>query len=50
MNKFRIAPELEYTAAAYAKRGNFDIDKYDKVTGSRTVANIRVLIGFYYFF
>ncbi len=50
MNKFRIAPELEYTAAAYARRGDFDIDKYDKVTGSKTVANLRVLMGFYYFF
>jgi len=58
VQKFRLAPELEYTAAAYATEklsigGSskiLNIDKYGKVTESQLVGNFRVLIGFYYFF
>ena len=51
--KFRVAPELEYTAAAYATRdaeGNSNIDANGKITESNVVANFRVLIGAYFFF
>ncbi len=59
IQKFRLAPELEYTAAAYATNMGLiggrtteilNIDKYGKVTESELVGNFRVLIGFYYFF
>lgn len=58
VQKFRLAPELEYTAAAYATSmipvgGTteiLNIDEYGKVTESSLVGNFRVLIGFYYFF
>lgn len=53
VKKFRLAPELEYTAAAYATKdanGDLNIDDFHKVTSSKEVANIRLLIGFYYFF
>lgn len=54
LKKFRLAPELEYTAAAYATKNitndELNIDKYGKVTDSNLVGNMRVLIGFYYFF
>jgi len=50
--KFRIAPEIEYTVAAYATKtdGANNIDEKGKVTKSKEVANIRFLIGVYYFF
>lgn len=47
--KFRLAPELEYTVAAYAKNIN-SYDANGKITDSNSVGNIRVLLGFYYFF
>ena len=58
IKKFRLAPELEYTAAAYATEKLYagggsrilNIDEYGKVTDSELVGNFRVLIGFYYFF
>ena len=57
VEKFRLAPELEYTAAAYATNSStinphssLNIDEYGKVTESSLVGNFRVLIGFYYFF
>jgi len=51
--KFRVAPEIEYTVAAYATKdnnGNLNRDEYGKITDSKTVGNVRVLIGIYYFF
>lgn len=51
--KFRVAPELEYTAAAYARNdseGNISWDEKGKITQSKEVANFRFLIGVYYFF
>ena len=43
--KFRIAPEIEYTVAAY---GTTESD--GKVTDAEPVGNFRFLIGVYYFF
>lgn len=43
--KFRIAPEIEYTVAAY---GNTEND--GTVTDVKTVGNIRFLLGIFYFF
>lgn len=51
--KFRVAPELEYTAASYAindSEGNLARDVKGKITQSKEVANFRFLIGVYYFF
>jgi len=51
--KFRVAPEIEYTVAAYATKdenGNLNRDEYGKITDSKAVGNVRVLIGVYYFF
>jgi len=45
-NKFRLAPELEYTVAAYAT----EYGKPLEIVDSKEIANFRVLIGFYYFF
>lgn len=45
-NKFRLAPELEYTVAAYAT----DYGKPLEIINSKEIANFRVLVGFYYFF
>jgi len=45
VNKFRFAPELEYTVAAY---GHTNEKGY--VSNSQEVGNFRVLIGVYYFF
>ena len=50
VEKFRLAPEIEYTTAAYAKNGAPDIDDYGKVTDSNAISNFRFLVGFYYFF
>jgi hypothetical protein len=43
--KFRIAPEIEYTVAAY---GNTEADGL--VTGAKEVGNFRFIIGVFYFF
>ena len=51
--KFRIAPEIEYTVAAYAAKdenGALNRDAYGKITDSKSVGNVRILIGVYYFF
>jgi len=51
--KFRVAPEIEYTVAAYATKtenGVLNRDEYGKMTDSKAVGNVRVLIGVYYFF
>jgi hypothetical protein len=51
--KFRIAPEVEYTVAAYATKEDNDIsniDEYGKVTDSKEVGMVRLLLGVYYFF
>ena len=44
-NKFRFAPELEYTVAAYGK-----IDEKASVYDSREVGNFRIMLGVYYYF
>lgn len=44
-NKFRVAPELEYTVAAYGKT-----NEKGYVSNSQEIGNLRVLIGVYYFF
>ncbi len=51
--KVRIAGEVEYTAAAYAKQldeGGYDVDEFGKANETETVSNIRFLLGVYYFF
>lgn len=51
--KFRIAPEVEYTVAAYATSNNDGIPNIDangKVTDSKEVGMVRLLLGVYYFF
>ncbi len=51
--KFRIAPEVEYTVAAYAtkdSKGNYNIDSKGRVTDSKEVGLVRFLLGVYYFF
>ncbi|MCD4731939.1 MAG: hypothetical protein K8R74_15135 [Bacteroidales bacterium] len=52
--KFRIAPEIEYTVAAYATTdkdtGLLNRDEKGVITGSKEIANLRFLIGVYYFF
>ena len=51
--RFRIAPEIEYSVAAYATKdenGELNIDSKGKVTDSYEVANIRFLLGVYFFF
>jgi len=50
---FRLAPEIEYTVASYATKdenGKPNIDKFGNVTDSKPIGNLRVLVGFYYFF
>lgn len=46
VHKFRLAPEIEYTAAGYATEfgDNLSINK------TNDIGNFRFLIGFYYFF
>lgn len=44
--KFRLAPEVEYTVASYATKYNQPLD----IAESKAIGNLRVLIGFYYFF
>jgi len=51
--KFRIAPEIEYTVAAYATKdenGVLNIDSKGKVTDSKEIGNMRFLLGVYFFF
>ena len=51
--KFRIAPEIEYTVAAYATKdanGILNIDSKGKVTDSKEIGNVRILLGVYFFF
>jgi hypothetical protein len=44
--KFRLAPEIEYTVAAYGTLSGAD----GKVTDLKPVGNFRFLLGVYYFF
>lgn len=48
--QFRIAPELDYTVAAYAKNVPNAIDNKGVVKEYKEIGNIRVLLGIYYFF
>ena len=52
--KFRIAPEIEYTVAAYAttngQSGLLNVDNKRAVTHSKEIGNLRFLLGVYYFF
>ena len=52
--KFRIAPEIEYTVAAYATTdkdtGLLNMDAKGAITDSKEIGNFRFLIGVYYFF
>ena len=51
--KFRIAPEIEYTVAAYATNdelGELNIDYHGVITDSKEIPNFRFLIGVYYMF
>jgi hypothetical protein len=45
VGKFRFAPEIEYTVAAYGK-GEED----GTVTDTKNIGNMRVLLGVYFFF
>jgi len=45
VNKFRFAPEIEYTVAAYGKTNEKGL-----VSDSKEIGNFRVLIGVYYYF
>jgi hypothetical protein len=44
--KFRVAPEIEYTVAAYGKT----IEADGIVKDTKEIGNLRFLLGFYYFF
>lgn len=50
--KFRFAPEIEYTVAAYMKNvdGQTSKDDKGKITNSEEVGNLRLLLGVYFFF
>jgi len=51
--KFRFAPEIEYTVAAYAennKNGGPVIDNKGVVKSSKEIGNLRLLLGVYFFF
>ncbi len=43
--KFRIAPEIDYTVAAYGTK-----DEKGAVKDTKEVGNFRILLGVYYFF
>jgi hypothetical protein len=47
VGKLRIAPEIEYTVAAYGKP---DLANQGKVKDEKELGNIRFLVGVYYFF
>jgi len=49
IGKFRIAPELEYTVAAYATKDS-EIDEYGIISDPKEIGNFRVLLGVYFFF
>ena len=46
VHKFRLAPEIEYTVAAYATEFGENLN----ILTSNEIGNVRFLIGFYYFF
>ena len=46
-NKTKLALEAEYTSAAY---GTVDLKDNNKVKDTKTVGNLRILLGFYIFF
>jgi hypothetical protein len=46
INKLRLAPEIEYTVAAYGTTSSVD----GTVSDTKTVGNFRFLLGVYYFF
>jgi hypothetical protein len=46
INKLRLAPEIEYTVAAYGTTSSMD----GKVSNLKPVGNFRFLLGVYYFF
>ena len=52
--KFRVAPEIEYTVAAYATTdkdtGILNRDPQGLITESKEIGNFRFLIGVYFFF
>jgi hypothetical protein len=52
--KFRVAPEIEYTVAAYATTdkdtGILNRDAKGAITDSKEIGNFRFLIGVYFFF
>ncbi len=50
--KFRFAPEVEYTVAAYMKTDVNEpgMDAKGKITNSEEIGNLRLLLGVYYFF
>jgi hypothetical protein len=50
--KFRIAPEIEYTLAAYMKTNvnQPGVDEKGKITHSEEIGNLRLLLGVYFFF
>jgi len=52
--KLRIAPEIEYTVAAYATNdentGIMNRDEKGVITNSKEIGNLRFMIGVYYFF
>ena len=50
--KFRFAPEIEYTVAAYMKNvdGQTSKDDKGKITHSEEIGNLRLLLGVYFFF
>ncbi|MDO9339234.1 MAG: hypothetical protein Q7T72_01740 [Bacteroidales bacterium] len=52
--KFRVAPEIEYTVAAFAttneQTGLLNVNNKRAVTRSKETGNFRFLIGVYYFF
>ena len=50
--KFRFAPEVEYTVAAYMKTdvNQPGMDVKGKITNSEEIGNLRLLLGVYYFF
>ncbi|RLD52717.1 MAG: hypothetical protein DRJ05_17205 [Bacteroidetes bacterium] len=52
--KFRVAPEIEYTVAAYATTdkdtGIMNRDPQGLITESKEIGNFRFLIGIYFFF
>jgi hypothetical protein len=48
--KLRLALEGEYTSAAYCRNATKDINSLGEVSNLKSISNIRVLLGVYYFF